>query len=74
MPISRKDFDLGLDETMSKFFKTFSDNPDKAFTFKELEERWNLDSFSVVTILIFFIMKRLIKNKFIRSEYYFILA
>lgn len=74
MPISRKDFELGLDETTSKFFKTFADNPNKAFTVKELVEKWNIEPFYVIFVLIYFQRRGLIKSKFIGTEYYYLLA
>ena len=52
MPISRKEFDAGLDSNTLKFLTTFSDNPDKAFTLEELAKEWKVNTWSAITILI----------------------
>ena len=74
MPISKTDFDRRLDETTSKFLKIFRDNPDKAFTLKDLEEHWNIHPIGVVFVVIIFRNMGLIKGKFIGSEWYYILV
>ena len=74
MPISRKDFELGLDETTSKFFKTFADNPNKAFSLEELAKQWNIETYIALMVLLVFQNRGLIKAKFVISEYYYILA
>ena len=74
MPISKKDFELGLDESTSKFLKIFRDNPNKAFSVKELEEQWKIHPIWVAFVVIFLRDKGLIKGKFIGSEWYYILV
>lgn len=65
MPISRKDFDHGLDEITSKFFKTFAefaDNPNKALTLEDLRGLRSFLFTSIVFIVMLFRNKGLIKG------------
>ncbi|MEJ2281079.1 MAG: hypothetical protein P8X97_04070 [Candidatus Bathyarchaeota archaeon] len=72
MPISRKEFDAGLDSNTLKFFRTFSDNPDKAFTLEELAKEWKINTWIAITILTLLQSKDLVKGKLIGLNYYYI--
>ena len=72
MPISRKEFDAGLDSNTLKFFKTFSDNPNKAFTLEELTKEWKVNTWIAITILTLLESKELVKGKLIGLNYYYI--
>jgi hypothetical protein len=74
MPISKKDFERGIDETTSQFLKIFKDNPDKAFTLKDLEEYWNIHPIGVVFVAMVLRDMGLIKAKFIGLEWYYTLV
>ena len=72
MPISRKEFDAGLNSDTLKFFKTFSDNPNKAYTLKELAKEWEVENWVAITILTLLQSKELVKGKLIGLNYYYI--
>ncbi|MEJ2241434.1 MAG: hypothetical protein P8Y18_04755 [Candidatus Bathyarchaeota archaeon] len=71
MPISRQEFDAGLDSNTIKFFKTFSDNPDKAFTLEELAKEWKVNNWDAITILVLLQSKELVKGKLVGLNYYY---
>ena len=74
MPIDRNEFNDGIGRDIARFLKTFKDNPNKAFTLDELEEKWKIHVFAAISILLYLEQKELIKKKLIGAEFYYILA
>ena len=72
MPISRKEFDAGLNSNTLKFSKIFSENPNKAYTLEELAKEWKVDNWVAITILSLLQSKELVKGKLIGLDYYYI--
>lgn len=74
MPIDRKHFESGIDDTMDKVLKIFVDNPEKAFTPDEVRKATNLSPTYALYVLTTLRSRGFLESKIIGLKLYFILA
>lgn len=72
VPISKDDFEHGLDDNVKEIMAFLSENKDKAFTLEELSAKTEFDDHKIKRVLGYIIEKKYVKSKDIGAYRYYI--
>ena len=73
MPISKKDFESKNDSSSERVLKLFVNQPDKAFTIKEISKKTKVDEMAAFCVMNHWIERGMIDHKLLGKQYYYTL-
>ena len=73
MPISKKDFESKSDSSSERILKLFVNQPDKAFTIKEISKKTKVDEMAAFCVMNYWIERGMIDHKLLGKQYYYTL-
>ncbi len=73
MPISKKDFESKNDSSSERVLKLFVNQPDKAFTIKEISKKTKVDEMAAFCVMSYWIERGMIDHKLLGKQYYYTL-
>ncbi|MCX6012236.1 MAG: hypothetical protein NTV30_02250 [Chloroflexi bacterium] len=71
MPISKKEFDNKVDQSLDRILKVLVSKPDKAYTIKEISKIVKIDSIACFSAMLYWMERGVVVSKLIGKKYYF---